>query len=240
MPGSLGRFSEPDDTTTWRARKVSPRLVVSTHWPALVIPALLADLGLEVGAGIKIEVLADALRVLEDLGLEGILLRRHVAGFFQQRQVDIGLDVALRARVAIPVPGATVVAGALDDAEVVDAFVNHARGHAHAAKAAAQDHDLDGLGDRLAHDGLGDVRVFLVVLEIAVDIHVLMGAVLADAAVALGVVLLAQLRRVEAEHVGARNAELAVFDERYGFVHVNPLLGRVSRARWAISWVAII
>ena len=67
---------------------------------------------------VEAEVAADACAVLEDLGAEGVLLLRHVADLLEQRQVDVRLDVALRARVAVPVPGAAEVAAVLDDAEV--------------------------------------------------------------------------------------------------------------------------
>ena len=66
---------------------------------------------------------ADPLGVLEDLGDEGVLLLRHVAELLEQRQVAVRLDVALRAGVAVPVPGAAEVAAGLDDAEVGDALL---------------------------------------------------------------------------------------------------------------------
>ena len=50
------------------------------------------------------------LAVLEDLRAVRVLLGRDVADLLEQRQVDVRLDVALRARVAVPVPGAAEVA----------------------------------------------------------------------------------------------------------------------------------
>ena len=47
-----------------------------------------------------------ALEVEPDLFAEGVALARHVAEFFEHGQIDVGLDVAHDARVAVPVPGA--------------------------------------------------------------------------------------------------------------------------------------
>ena len=59
---------------------------------------------------VQAEVPADPAAVLEDLGAVGVLLGRHVADLLEQRQVDVRLDVALHARVAVPVPRAAEVA----------------------------------------------------------------------------------------------------------------------------------
>jgi hypothetical protein len=58
--------------------------------------------------------IADALRVLVNLGLEGVLELGHIAGVVQQRQVDVGLHIALRARIAVPVPGAADIRARFD------------------------------------------------------------------------------------------------------------------------------
>jgi hypothetical protein len=58
---------------------------------------------------IEIERVGNALRMLVDLRRERVFLLRHVAEFLEQRQITVRLDVALRARIAIPVPGAAEV-----------------------------------------------------------------------------------------------------------------------------------
>src|SRR5216683_462283 len=85
------------------------------------VPPEFLDLGLEQRAAVKVELLCDALRVLQNFRREGILLLRNVAGLLEQRQIDVGLDIALRARIAVPVPGAAEVAAFLDDADVLEA-----------------------------------------------------------------------------------------------------------------------
>ena len=79
-------------------------------------------------------------------GREGVLLLRDVAGLLQQRQVDVALDVALRAGIAVPVPGAAEVAALLDDADALDpGLAQPGAGH-QAAEAAADDQHVDLVG----------------------------------------------------------------------------------------------
>ena len=95
---------------------------------------------------VEVEVLADRAAVGEDLRRPGVLLRRDVAELLEQRQVDVRLDVAQRARVAVPVPRAAEVAALLDDADVVDAGLAQAGAGEQAAEAAADDDDVDLVG----------------------------------------------------------------------------------------------
>src|SRR6516164_11182413 len=101
-------LSGPLDMTTKRACMASPRLVVISH--RFSSCSHLADLGLEAGQTIEVEVLADATRMRTDLIAEAVLLLGDVAGLFQQRQVDVAFDVALCTWISIPVPGAAEVA----------------------------------------------------------------------------------------------------------------------------------
>ena len=156
-----------------------------------VVPAQLGDLGLEAGVAIEVEVLADRPAVGEDLRRLGVLLLRDVADLLEQRQVDVRLDVARRARVAVPVPRAAEVAALLDDADVVDAGLAQTRAGEQPAEPAADDQDLDLVVQRLAFERL-DVRVVDVARELARDLDVLLVAVVAQALVALLAVLLAQ------------------------------------------------
>ena len=89
--------------------------------PAGLVPLDRGDLGGEAGALVQVEVPGDATAVLQDLRGPDVLLARDVGGLFEQREVDVGLDVALGARVPVPVPGAAEVAALLNDAKVVDA-----------------------------------------------------------------------------------------------------------------------
>ena len=120
-PGSFGRCSGPLAMTTKRARMRSPRLVETIQRRSPSSQRSVGDLGLQAGTLVETEVAGDGAAVLEDLRRARVLLRRDVADLLEQRQVDVRLDVARRARVAVPVPGAAEVAALLDEAEVVDA-----------------------------------------------------------------------------------------------------------------------
>src|SRR6516162_788119 len=78
---------------------------VGGNQPSVLVlqPAHLADLALEAGQTIEVEVFANATRMRTDLVAEAVLLLG-VAGFFQQREVDVAFDVPLSAWISIPVP----------------------------------------------------------------------------------------------------------------------------------------
>ena len=65
----------------------------------------------------------------------------------------------MRARVAVPVPGATEVAALLDDADVVEAGLSQPGAGEQAAEAAADDDELDFVGQRLPIIGGLDVGI---------------------------------------------------------------------------------
>src|SRR5215471_5724915 len=104
--------------------------------PALLLaPSDFRDQGLKESAAIQIVLLADAARVREDFRREGILLFRQVSGLLEQRKIDVRLDVALGARIAIPVPGSPEVAALLDDAQVWHARLTQTCAREQTAKA---------------------------------------------------------------------------------------------------------
>ena len=167
--------------------------------PAGLVPGHAGDLGLETGVGIEVVLLADGAAVGQDLRRAGILLDRHVADLFQQRQIDVGFDVASRAWIAVPVPGPAEVAALLDDANVLHPGLAQPRGGQQAAEAAADHHHLDLIGQGRAGEARGDIGIVEVVGEVASDFLVLGIALGPQALVALGAVLFAQLVGIEAE-----------------------------------------
>ena len=62
----------------------------------------------------EVEPLGDRLEVLADLLAERVARRRDVVHLLEHRHVDVRLDVAHHARVAVPVPGAADAAGLVD------------------------------------------------------------------------------------------------------------------------------
>src|SRR5262245_24863825 len=123
--------------------------------PGALVPAGFGDLRLEAGVLVQVEVLADPFGVLEDLGREGVLLLWYVSGLFQERQIDVGLDVALSAGITVPVPGPAEVPGLLDDADVGDSHLLQSRRGQQAAEAAADDHRVELFMER----GAGKARI---------------------------------------------------------------------------------
>lgn len=103
------------------------------------------------------------------------------------------------ARVAVPVPGAAEVGALLDDPDVAQAGLAQPGGGEQAAEPAADDQDVDVVGQGLAGEAGFGVRVVVEVAELARGAAVLAVAVGADAPVALGPVALAQGVRVEVQ-----------------------------------------
>jgi hypothetical protein len=178
--------------------------------PAATEPFQVHDLGVEQRVIVQAVVFADAAAVLEDLGRVRVLLGRHVAGLFQQRHVHVRGRVALRARVAVPVPGAAEVSRFVDDADVVDTRLLQPRTGDQAGEAAADARDRHVVGLRLAL-GPRRVRVVKVVREAASEAQVLVVAVRAQPFVALLAVFAAKSFFVEngADHAASGSASMA-------------------------------
>ena len=128
---------------------------------------------------------ADGAAVLENLWCVGVLFLRHVAELFEQRQIDIGLHITLRAGVAVPVPGAAKVAAFLNNADIFDAGLAKPRACQQAAEAATDDQCVDGFVDGVPLKSRFHIRVVDVARQIPGDFDVLVVAVLADALVTL-------------------------------------------------------
>ena len=126
----------------------------------------------------------DPSAVLVDLRRVGVLLRRHVAGFFEQGQIHERRRVALGAGIAVPVPGAPEVATLFDDAHVgVTGLDQCCAGH-ETGEAATDECELDLVGERLALDTVG-VGIVRVAGEGAGHLEVLVVAVGTEALVSL-------------------------------------------------------
>src|ERR1700730_5836273 len=103
--------------------------------------------------------LTDAARVLEDLERIGIPLFRHIAGLFEQRQIDVRLDVALRTRIMNPVPGAAEIATLLDDANTLHPRLAKSPCREQAAEAAADDQGFHRIVHWLPRETRIDIRI---------------------------------------------------------------------------------
>ena len=139
IPGSLALCRMPPASTRKRAESRSPRLVVTCQRTRLLVPLGPGDVGLEEGVRVEVERAGQQLGVLEDLRGAGVVLGRHEARLLEERQVDVGLDVAHAARVPVPVPGAAEVARLLDDPDVGDPVLAEVDRREHPGEAAAHD-----------------------------------------------------------------------------------------------------
>ncbi len=181
--------------------RAHPIVAVGGNDPsALVfIPGDRFDRGLKAGVAIEIELFADATRVGQDFRREGVLLLRDVAGLLEQRQIYVRLNIALRTGIAVPVPGAAEVATFLDDADILHTGLAQTRAGKEASEAAADDQNVNRVGQRRASESRRDVGIIDVVAVVALHFDVLFIAVGADAFVALLAILGAQQFGVEVE-----------------------------------------
>ncbi len=129
-------------------------------------------------------VLADALAVSEDFRCTRIFFAGSMAGFLQQRHVDHRCGVALRAGVAVPVPGAAEVAAFFNDAHIAHAGLDQSGCRGQPSKAPANEGKGDMVGARCT-GGDRRIGVFQVVGEGALDFKVLRIAIRPQALVAL-------------------------------------------------------
>jgi hypothetical protein len=137
-----------------------------------------------------VEPLGDAPAVLEDLRRAGVFLARDVRRLLQQREIHIGLDVALCSGISVPVPGAAEVATLFDYAKVVDTRLGEARTGDEAREPAADERNGHVVDQRRSFDGLR-VGVTEVVGELPRDLDVLGVPVSSDPLVALHAIFLA-------------------------------------------------
>ena len=156
-----------------------------------LVPASLSDFGLKAGAAVQIEAFPDGPAVGENFLRAAVLLLRGVAQFLQQRQVDVGLHIALGAGIAVPVPGAAEVPSLFDYPNVVHPGLLEANAGQQAADPAADDENLHLVVQRLPAEIRVCIGIFEQVAELAPDHHVLVVAVLAYPLVAFLLIPLA-------------------------------------------------
>lgn len=184
---------------------------VRGHGPGLgrLVPGQFGDAGGEQGVGVEVVPARDPHRVAADLVPGGVLPLRHVSGLVQHRQVHVRLDVAVDARVPVPVPGAPEVAALLHDPHAPHAPLPQPRPGEDAAESAADHGDVDGVVAGVALSRPLGVRVGGVVAELRVGVPVLGGSVGADASLTFEAVALPQGGqlvgggRLRGRHVGA-------------------------------------
>src|SRR5579863_8954601 len=103
--------------------------------------------------------------MLEDLRRVRILFLRDVAGLFEQRQIDVGFNIALRTGLAITVPGAAEVAALFAEADTLHSRPAQARSREQATETASDNQYLDFVFQRLSSESRIDIGIIDVVPE---------------------------------------------------------------------------
>ena len=192
MPGMVGSFMRlriPTASTYQRQLTSSPRSVRIRHRAVVLVPFGPGHPGVEQGVVHEVEPVGDRLEVAPDLLAEGVAPGGDVVELLEHREVDVRLDVAHHARVAVPVPGAPDATRLVDDADPLDPGLAELGAGQDPGDPPAHDHDVDLVGDRVALDERGE-RVVAVAGEVLVGPQVAdLGAAGDQPLVALGQVL---------------------------------------------------
>src|SRR5262249_46760093 len=109
-------------------------------------PPCAGDGGLKACLLLKAVVLADLSTELERLRRIRIAMLRSVVEFLKQRQVDVRLDIALRAGIAVPIPGHPEVAAIICDPNVAKSRMMKTCTCQKSAESAARDDHLGMIG----------------------------------------------------------------------------------------------
>ena len=152
MAGSFRRLRIPTASTYQRQLTSSPRSVRIRHRAASSCQSAPGHPGVEQGVVHEVEAVGERLEVVQDLLAEGVAPGGDVVELLEHRQVDVRLDVAHHARVAVPVPGAPDAARLVDDADPLDAGLAEVGAGQDPGDPPAHDHDVDVVGDRVALD----------------------------------------------------------------------------------------
>ena len=159
-----------------------------------------------------------------DFGAFGELLRGQKAGFLKQRQVAIGIVVALDAGIAVPVPHPAEIARGVDVAKVGHARLGQMDRGQQSAKARTEHQHVKVLGHRVALDRrrqrIGGVIRNVAARDMVGRTHILRLPVAAQAPLTLVPVLFAQRGDVHIRR-GWRFGRLATHDPLASFWHLQ-------------------
>ena len=105
--------------------------------------------GVEEGVVHQVVPVGDGLEMVADLLAEGVATGGNVIELLEHGEVDIRLDVAHHARIAVPVPGTPDAPGLVDDTDPLDAGLSEVGAGEHASDPTAHNYDVDVVGDRI-------------------------------------------------------------------------------------------
>ena len=137
--------------------------------------------------------------MVENLAAEGVLFLRHVANFFQQREIGIRLDITGDTGIAIPIPGTAEIRRGIDDANILDAGLSQADRGQQSAKTTPEHQHLDLVVQGLTLETRLRIGIAEKMRKFAFDLDVLLVPIIAKPSIALFAVFLAQGGRIEFE-----------------------------------------
>ncbi len=128
--------------------------------------------GLEQGEIVQVVALGNRLAVVVDFRRFSVAVFWHVIHFVQQRQVIVRHHIAGRARVTVPVPGATHIGSTLDDANTLHTYLAQLRRRQQRRKAAANKQHFNGIRHSLARLDVTVIGIFTIVGEITLKVGI--------------------------------------------------------------------
>ena len=149
MAGSFEQVEDPDGQHVPAAADLVAPVGADPPPGRLLVPLGPGHPGVEQGVVHEVEPVGDGLEVAQDLLAEGVAPGGDVVELLEHGQVDVRLDVAHHARVAVPVPGAPDAARLVDDADPLDAGLAEAGAGEDPGDPPAHDDDVDVVGDRV-------------------------------------------------------------------------------------------
>ena len=140
--------------------------------------------------------LTDRVTVRQDLGGTRVLFAGDVANLFEQRKVDVRLNIAHGAGVTVPIPRAAEVPALFDNTNVFDAGLTQSSTGKESAKPATDNDHIGLVGERSACERI-DIWIDEIAREVASNFEILLVAIGAQTLVALDAILVAQCVGIE-------------------------------------------
>ena len=148
--GQLHEIEDPDSQHVPAA--ADHVVVVGADLPSgrFLVPLGPGHSGMEKGVVFEVETVGDRLEVASDLLAERVAAGGDVIELLEHREVDVRLDVAHHARVAVPIPGSPDAARLVDDADPLEAGFAEVGAGEDPGDPPAHDDDINFVGDRVA------------------------------------------------------------------------------------------
>ncbi len=116
------------------------------HRALVLVPFCGLDTGVEQRVVDQVELARDGFEVFAEFITEGVPARGDVVQFLEHRHVDVGLHIAHRPGVAIPIPGPADTARLVDDPDPLHTGLTQLSPRQDPGHTSSDDHDIDFIG----------------------------------------------------------------------------------------------